>query len=98
MQEHITKLSRYHTTIAALYNNLYYTLTSEQDIQYSELTQVETLFFLYENITSTLKLCIGDYTVSRMTKRRMKLQEQINKYNDYIDQITAGNGDQPKRF
>ena len=36
MQEHITKLSRYHSTISALYNNLYYTLTEEEDIQYSE--------------------------------------------------------------
>lgn len=98
MQEHITKLTRYHNTISALYNNLYYTLTSEEDIQYSELQQVETLFFLYATITTTLKGCIGDYPVSRMEKRRLRLQEHINRYNEYIDQITAGTGNQTKRF
>ena len=98
MQEHITKLTRYHSTISALYNNLYYTLTTEADIQYSELQQVETLFFLYATITTALKGCIGDYPIGRMEKRRIRLQEHITKYNEYIDQITAGNGDQPKRF
>lgn len=98
MQEHIAKLTRYHSTISALYNNLYYTLTEEEDIQYSELQQIETLFFLYATITTTLKGCIGDYPVSRMEKRRIRLQEHINKYNEYIDQITSSTGDQPKRF
>lgn len=91
MQEHLFKLERYHRTISALYNTLYQILVENfANITREELTQVESLFLLYESITSGLKDCLGDLTVSTMERRRLRLQEQITKYNDYIDQISTG--------
>ena len=49
MQEHLFKLERYHRTISALYNTLYQILVENfANITREELTQVESLFLLYE--------------------------------------------------
>lgn len=88
MQEHLFKLERYHKTINSLYNTLYNIIIYQYDeLSREELIQVESLFLLYESMTSSLKGCIGDNTVATLERRRLRLQEQITKYNEYIDQI-----------
>lgn len=88
MQEHLFKLERYHRTISGLYNTLYDILINHYDeLSPDELNQIESLFLLYETMTVTLKDSIGDTTVTTMERRRLRLQEQITKYNGYIDQI-----------
>lgn len=88
MQEHLFKLERYHRTISSLYNNLYNIIIYQYDeLSRDELIQVESLFLLYESMTSSLKGCIGDNTVATLERRRLRLQEQITRYNEYIDQI-----------
>lgn len=94
MEEHLFKLERYHRTITALYNNLYQVLLNDAfEVSPSELIQVESLFLLYESITSMLSNSIGDLPITTMERRRLRLQEQIDKYNEYIEQISSG--DQP---
>ena len=88
MQEHLFKLERYHRTISGLYNTLYDILINHYDeLSPDELNQVESLFLLYETMTVTLKDSLCDTTVTIMERRRLRLQEQISKYNGYIDQI-----------
>ena len=88
MQEHLFKLERYHRTISSLYNTLYNIIIYQYDeLSRDELIQVESLFLLYESMTSSLKGCIGDNTVATLERRRLRLQEQITRYNEYIDQI-----------
>lgn len=98
MEEHLTKLTRFHHTITDLYNELYYTLTESDDIQSSDFSQLETVFFYFEQITELLKRTIGDIEVNSMVQRRLTLQEMINKYNDYINQISTGTGDESIHF
>ena len=90
MQEHLFKLERYHRTISSLYNTLYEIIIYHyEEMSSDEVIQVESLFLLYEAMTSTLKNSIGDVAVTTMERRRMRLQEQITRYNEYIDQIVV---------
>lgn len=88
MQEHLFKLERYHRTISSLYNTLYTIIIYQYDeLSRDELIQIESLFLLYESMTASLRDCIGDHTIATLERRRIRLQEQITKYNGYIDQI-----------
>lgn len=93
MQEHLLKLERYHKTISTLYNTLYEALIYHYDeLTRDDLIHIESLFLIYETMTEILRDCIGDYTVTTMERRRLRLQEQIQKYNEYIDQIVKEQG------